>query len=190
MKKLGLLTALIFMTAGTAQASCYMPKEAEAEQGIRIHSELMVIGLNCQHKPGPNGENLYVEYRAFTDENVRLFAAYEKILMNYYKKQGASDPEARLDALRTDFANKISNDAATMRPDMFCNRYAPRISRASTMDYADIRKWAATIFPSHPVSRPLCTQTSSVRRTRAASPAAADAVRPGWGAGPAPLVSI
>ena len=32
-----------------AGRQCYTHEEAEAEQGIRIHSELMVIALNCQH---------------------------------------------------------------------------------------------------------------------------------------------
>lgn len=146
---------LIAMPAFASQ--CYQPKEAEAEQGIRIHSELMVIGLNCQHMAKIKNKNLYAAYREFTGEHANLFAKYEEILMLHYKQNGSVDPQAALDQLRTDFANKISNDAATMRPDVFCSRYAPRISKASVMDYDDLRRWAATIYPSHPVSKPLCS---------------------------------
>ena len=137
-------------------AQCFAAKEAEAEQGIRIHSELMVIGLNCQHKATANGKNLYMAYRDFTSTHSNLFAAYERVLLKHYKASGVSNPEAKLNTLRTVFANKISTDAAQMRPDMFCARYAPRIEKASGLGYDDVRKWAATIFPSHPVSKPLC----------------------------------
>ncbi|MFP4314282.1 MAG: hypothetical protein ACLFR0_08140 [Alphaproteobacteria bacterium] len=131
--------------------------EAEAEQGIRIHSELMVIGLNCQHMATANGKNLYAAYREFTAAHGSLFAGYESTLMSYFRNNGVRNPEAEMNALRTRFANKISRDAANMRPDLFCRQYSPRIVQASTMSSTDIRNWAATIYPSHPVSKPLCS---------------------------------
>jgi hypothetical protein len=159
MARLFILLTVFLMIAGTAHAasSCYNPDEAEAEQGIRIHSELMVIGLNCQHMAYAKGHrNLYSEYRQFTNEHSHLFAGYEEKLMDYYKRTGVANPEAALNTMRTDLANKIALDAARMRPDLFCARYAPRIDKVSTMDNASIRKWAATFFPSHPVSQPVC----------------------------------
>ena len=146
---------MTFPLSAHAEA-CYSKVEAEAEQGIRIHSELMVIGLNCQHMGQRAGMNLYGQYRQFTSEHSALFARYEQILMNYFKKNGGGKAVAQLNTLRTGFANKISNDAAAMRPDVFCSRYAPRITKASEMNRTDLRVWAATIHPSHPVSRPLC----------------------------------
>ena len=76
--------------------------------------------------------------------------------MDFFVGRGDSKPEASLNSLRTSFANKISNDAASMRPDVFCARYAERIEKASTMEKNDVRRWAATFYPSHPVSYPLC----------------------------------
>jgi hypothetical protein len=160
MKRIFFLLLTIFCFAGVAQASsqaCYTVDEAEAEQGIRIHSELMVIGLNCQHMAKAAGDqNLYMAYREFTAEHVKLFATYEKKLMDYYKRTGAKSPEASLDTLRTELANKISNDAARMRPDMFCMRYAPRITKVASMDNDMLRRWASTFYPEHPVSKPIC----------------------------------
>ena len=143
------------LPAGAAGA-CYSRAEAEAEQGIRIHSELMVIGLNCQHMGRREGMNLYLHYRRFTAAHADLFAKYEKILMRHYTRHGGGRAEAQINALRTGFANKISNDAAAMRPDVFCSRYAPRIDKVAAMEKADLRRWAATIHQSHPVSKPLC----------------------------------
>lgn len=57
MKKLnvlrGLLVPILFLVSlaipGHVFAACYTSAEAEAEQAIRLHSELLVIGLNCRH---------------------------------------------------------------------------------------------------------------------------------------------
>ncbi|MCF8495578.1 MAG: hypothetical protein K9G62_02810 [Alphaproteobacteria bacterium] len=154
-----LLAGMFMVWAAGAQAagsSCYSDLQAEAEQGIRIHSELMVIGLNCQHMGTRHGMDLYGDYRKFSARYGELFANYEKVLMDFFRKRGDANPEASLNTLRTNFANKISKDAAGMRPDIFCSQYAPRITQASSMGQTDVRKWAATIYPSHPLSRPLC----------------------------------
>ena len=156
-----LLTSLLvlFFSAETALASsCYTQAEAEAEQGLRIHSELMVIGLNCQNMRFANGTNLYREYSEFTRENLDIFASYETKLMEYFRKRGDKNPEATLNTLRTRMANAISNSAARMKPDQFCNRYAGRIFKASSMGRSELIKWASTIYPSHPVSEPICEQ--------------------------------
>jgi hypothetical protein len=161
MKKLiFIVSALVVLGSVDAFAQCYKAQEAEAEQGIRIHSELMVIGLNCQHMASANGKNLYAVYREFTADYANLFGTYEEILLKHFKANGDPNPEASINLLRTDFANKISNDAATMRPDIFCKRYSPRIQQAVAMNYEGLRKWAATIYDTHPVSKPLCNKSA------------------------------
>jgi hypothetical protein len=158
MKKI-LLIALLLTLGGTpafAASTCYTPAEAEADQGIRIHSELMVIGLNCQAIGARFGDNLYGDYRKFTADHAKLFAGYESTLIDFFKKNGSANPTASLITLRTNYANKISNEAASMRPDIFCSKYAPRIGQAKVMNETQIHKWAATIFPNHPVSYPVC----------------------------------
>ena len=148
---------LVFLLSVPAQASsCYSKKEAEAEQGIRIHSELMVIGLNCQHMTPPGWNNFYAEYRNITNRHADLFSGYENTLIGYYRRNGVDKPERAMHDLRTAFANKISTDAATMRPDIFCAQYAPRIPRAAQMSRSDFQEWAATFHPTHPTKRPIC----------------------------------
>lgn len=158
MKKIFAIFVTVMLIAAPAFADCYAPKEAEAEQGVRIHSELMVIGLNCQHINTANGVNLYTAYREFTSRHEKLFSTYNDILIRHFMDNGQTkkQAEASINTMRTTFANKISHDAATMRPDMFCARYAPRIQKASAFSHDDLRKWSATIFPSHPVSKPIC----------------------------------
>lgn len=150
------ILALCLFSNAVQASACYSAREAEAEQGVRIHSELMVIGLNCAHMADANGNNLYLEHKKFTNKHQGLFSKYESILMNHMKKSGHRSPEKSLHKMRTDFANKISGDAAKMRPDIFCKKYASRIEQVVKMDKTSLRKWAATQFKGHPVSKPLC----------------------------------
>ncbi len=152
------IVAVLFTATTAHAAACYNKSEAEAEQGIRIHSELMVIGLNCQHMQFGDGTNLYVKYRDFTTKNADLFADYESKLMKYFERTGAANPEAKLNTMRTSFANKISLDSAEMKPHNFCNRYARRIFEVDRMSLAELRGWASTIHESHPLSHPVCEQ--------------------------------
>lgn len=158
MKRLFLLLVFLLVPSVSNAAACYRAQEAEAEQGIRIHSELMVIGLGCQHLATAKGKNLYAAYREFTGKHADLFGTYEGILMKYYQNNGMSraQAEAKLNTLRTDFGNKIASDQASMRPDIFCQRYAPRITKVIDFERMDLRRWAATIYDSHPVSQPIC----------------------------------
>lgn len=159
MHRLIAVLCMVVVVGAPLQASakaCYTMAEAEAEQAIRIHSELMVIGLNCQHAYKAGEQNLYAAYRAFTADHAAIFAAYEVRLLDYFRRVGVADPEKALNTLRTAFANKVSTDAAQMRPDVFCHRYAPRIEQAASMSDDTLRRWAATFHESHPVTRPVC----------------------------------
>jgi len=160
------ICAFLVMGAATSDAKpvCYGALEAEAEQGIRIHSELMVIGLNCSHMSDANGNNLYGEHRKFTNKHTKLFETYEKIVMDFMRKHGTKDTEAAMHALRTKFANKISNDVAQMRPDIFCRTYSSRIEKAAKMNEKQIRIWAATPYAAHPVSKPLCVTDKTAEK--------------------------
>ncbi|HCQ71233.1 MAG: hypothetical protein CL570_01970 [Alphaproteobacteria bacterium] len=157
-KSLCVMMCLAFLpVSASAGEQCYRVNEAEAEQGIRIHSELMVIGLNCQHMGMRAGHNLYGQYRQFTADHADLFASYEQTLMDYFQQTGASSPEQALNALRTKYANKISQDVATMRPDVFCARYAPRVVKAAELTHQDLKDWASTFYDDYPVSKPFCS---------------------------------
>ncbi len=150
-----LIFSAVLMFSASVQASCYSKSEFEAEQGLRIHSELMVISLNCQHVSHRNG-NLYIQYKDFTRRNQGLISGYEQTLKSYYSRNGSGSGETAINSLRTKLANKISNDAARMRPNVFCKAYSNRIAQALGMSQEKLRRWAATPFSGHPVSRPMC----------------------------------
>lgn len=168
MKRLSLVLAVL-LVALPAQAqmkvdvgvpglkgrTCYMPQEAEAEQGIKIHSELMVIALNCQHMTPSGWKNFYQQYQEITARNAGLIGNYENVMINYFALAGKSNPELAFHDMRTDFANKVSTDAAKMRPDIFCSKFAPRLPKVDKMSSAEMQAWASSA--SHTgSSRPLC----------------------------------
>lgn len=156
MRFLGLFVLISsFFAVNTANAACYNAAEAEAEQGIRIHSELMVIGLNCQHMTPRGWKNFYQEYREITNRHQSLFSQYEQTLVGFYSRNG-SNAEKKIHTLRTDFANKTSTDAAKMRPDVFCANFAPRIPKVGKMSRAEFQQWAASTSQTQPLSQSRC----------------------------------
>lgn len=160
MKQILLILACL-LAASPAHAtryikSCLSHAEAEAEQGIRIHSELMVIGLNCQHMTPPGWKNFYLQYREISAKHGPLIAGYEQTLISHYAKIGIKNPEGRLNDLRTVFANKVAVDAAKMRPDLFCTTFAPRLPQVAKMSTRELKEWAASTYRTIPTSEPLC----------------------------------
>lgn len=150
-----LLSILLLSNVSQAfAAACYSSEEFEAEQGLRIHSELMVIALNCQHMAYRKG-NLYMRYREVTRQNEGLFKNYENILAKYYNRQGLNGNK-KVTALRTSLANDIAVKSAKMRPDVFCYNHRNYIDQALEMDQEQFRQWAKQPSTTTPTSAPLC----------------------------------
>lgn len=166
LKSMILSIAVLFsLTSAAAAAPCYTSVEVEAEQGLRIHSELMVIALTCVKSPA-GGAELYAKYQYFTDRNKPLISAYESDMLRYYKKQGKG-AEEKLHNLRTKLANQVSEHAITMSVDQFCQRFAPRIDQALSMDEGKLRLWAQHEWPGSPTTVSECTAGGNVPATAA-----------------------
>lgn len=155
MKRFFSFILLLSLIAGNAQA-CYTAREREAEQGLRIHSELMVISLTCNRVPGD--EDLYSKYESFTRKNESLLSSYEETLINYYDAEGVKSPEKKLHTLRTDMANNISSIAISTGTTSFCGRYASHLDQALSMDHDKLRRWAQHVSPGRPVSERMCSR--------------------------------
>lgn len=104
--------------------------------------------------------NLYVQYREFTRKNQSLLAGYERTLINYYRSNGAGNPEGKLHDLRTMLANRTSTQAARMQPNVFCRSYSGRIAQANTMNQAKVRQWAQASYSGYQTTRPVCKTAS------------------------------
>ena len=158
LKALFIGVVVTLLSSAPAFASCFGPTEYEAEQGLRIHSELMVIGLTCQKMPG--GSALYRKYQNFTMKNQNLIAGYENNLISFYRQEGDNDPDAELNTLRTVLANQISRHAIRMSMASFCQHFGGRIDKALGMDEKTLRKWARQEWPDVHTSRPRCSRNT------------------------------
>lgn len=151
---------------GLSGRQCYTPEEAEAEQAIRIHSELMVIALNCQHMTPRGWKNFYQQYQEITNRNAGLIGSYENILISYFAVAGRPNAELAFHDMRTNFANKVSTDAARMRPDIFCSTYAPRLPKVDKMTEADLRSWARDAARTQASLHPPCRSSDMMTAER------------------------
>lgn len=151
---LGFMLCLSTSATGAFAGGCYSASEFEAEQGLRIHSELMVIGLTCMKMP--QGETMYKKYQSFTLKHQNLIAGYETDIIGYYARQGLKNPERQLHTLRTNLANEISQHAITMSTSTFCQHFGPRIDQALKMDDQKFRRWAQHVWPESSTTEPVC----------------------------------
>lgn len=153
------LLALVFPgTASVAAAAggCYTPAAYEAEQGLRIHSQLMVIGLTCQRMPGASG--IYAKYHRFTEANRDIIRDYENEIIAHFRRNGSSAPEKDFHALRTSIANDVSTQAMSMRVDRFCRQFMPVLSQALQMNGQQVRQWV--VSAPAPSSLPACQRVA------------------------------
>jgi hypothetical protein len=150
-----LVFMFVLLLPFTASAACYNAAQLEAEQGLRIHSELMVIALNCQHlsKDVP----LNRQYEEFTKKNNALIKGYEDTMRAYFKTTSKKTNDSDLNTFRTVLANRIANEAVRLQPNVFCRAYGSRVTQALNMDQANFRKWAQTVFADYPITQPICT---------------------------------
>lgn len=161
-RAISVLAIVLSLTSTVMAAPCYTPAEVEAEQGLRIHSELMVIALTCVRSP-VGGAALYAKYQYFTERNKPMISEYESTMLRYFKKQGKG-AEEKLHNLRTKLANQISQHAISMSVDQFCERFSPRIGQALAMDEAKLRRWAQHEWPGSPTTVAACTAGDEGRK--------------------------
>ena len=162
------LAFIVFLGINPAYAmkeKCYKIPQFEAEQGLRIHSELLVISLTCQKTPGY--ADLYSKYQRFTDKNKLLLSDYENRLINFFKSSGSINPSKQLHTLRTNLANEISQHAINMSVTSFCNYFGKRVDKALNMNKKTLQRWARQIWEEQNTSHKLCPKDKLILQNEA-----------------------
>jgi len=136
----GLAVALPAGAAGAAgqKPACYTADEFEAEQAIRLHTELMVIGLTCQSMDVPGKPSLFARYRQFTDTHQNLIRGWEKTMVGHFKRTQKGNSTRGFDTFRTRLANETSQRAIALSTPVFCATHAPQVDRFMTMTADDL----------------------------------------------------
>ncbi|WP_247875522.1 hypothetical protein [Azospirillum sp. TSH100] len=145
-------------SSAPAAPACYNRAEHAAEQLMRMHTEMMVIGLTCRTVvPEKKPFDLYQD---FSVKNRALLSSSEASLISYYKRSGAGGNATRqFDMFRTELANEISRRAATIGIPQYCANFVDRSVAAKDLTADDLRTLTSDEKGAglmHLASRPLC----------------------------------
>ncbi|WP_207457800.1 hypothetical protein [Azospirillum sp. SYSU D00513] len=122
--------------AAKGSAACYSPEEHAAEQLLRMHTEMMVVGLKCQTlMPDRKPFSLYQD---FTIKHRALVSNSEAAMIAHFKKQGGNATRA-FDTFRTELANESSRRAAVIGEQLFCGTFIDRSKAATQLTPEDLR---------------------------------------------------
>ncbi|MBY6264234.1 hypothetical protein EI613_20255 [Azospirillum sp. 412522] len=141
-----------------ATPACYNRTEHAAEQLMRLHTEMMVVGLTCRTVvPDKKPFDLYQD---FSVKNRALLSSSEASLISFYKRSGAGGNATRqFDMFRTELANEISRRAATIGIPQYCANFVDRSVAAKDLTADDLRTLTSDEKGAglmHLASRPLC----------------------------------
>lgn len=144
-RAVGALSLAALLAAAPAQAApskgpCYSVPEFAAEQGIRLHTELMVVGLTCQHMDVKGELSLFNQYKQFTLKHQARIQQWEKALVAYYKRTAKGNPTRNFDSFRTRLANETSQRAIALTTPVFCGTHAGLVATALAASLPDIER--------------------------------------------------
>lgn len=137
-----------------AKSACYSPAEYDAEQAMRLHTELMVIGLTCNSVQ--QERNLFAKYQSFTTKHRAQLMNWEKVLIGHFRETDKSNPTRRFDDFRTILANEIAQRAALLTPPVFCQSHSDRVDQAMAMTEGDLKKYLSTEDKGQIAAAPPC----------------------------------
>ena len=160
------LAVAIVGVSGALAAPCYLPEEIEADQAIRLKTELMVVAEAC-NDPG---------YARFLDRNRDTLAAYEQILTEHFAREGGESVAAgmRTYLLKLDGESKLRAAASSS----FCADAFDLVASTSDMRPAELRSYAAARAEAARQDYAICGQPTGPGQNAAAAsaPEAAPAV--------------
>jgi hypothetical protein len=149
--------------ARSAAPACYSAEQAQAEQLLRLHSELMVIAVTC--RTGSDNGNLGTEYGDFTQRHLSALHEAEQTMMGYYKASVKGNATDRLDRLRTILANEFGQKAADMSSASFCASYRDKIAKLENVSGGELQDEVQRMTISERTYAPTCgTGSTTVAR--------------------------
>ncbi|MCW2247510.1 hypothetical protein M2352_003144 [Azospirillum fermentarium] len=138
---LGATAALVGMTAPALAAvktnACYTPAQHAAEQLIRVHTEMMVVGLTCKDVMPDKAP--FAKYQDFTVKNRSQISKAEAELASFLGKGNKAAGTRQFDMYRTEMANEISRRAAIIGTPLYCSTFVDRTQAAVALSPDDLR---------------------------------------------------
>ena len=142
-----------------AARQCYMPSESNAEQILRLHSELMVTAITCRE--GTRGQDLVRAYAAFTHDNIDMLANAEHTMIGYYKERFGGNGISHLDVLRTQLGNEAGQEIADDSAPLYCRQYRDRVVTLYYDSPAQVEKEVRKLAETKKPQNSLCRRVAS-----------------------------
>jgi hypothetical protein len=130
-------------SAAWAKPACYSTAEYDAEQAVRLHTELMVIGLTCNAIEADR--KLFSKYQQFTTKNRTSLMNWEKVLIGHFREIDKSNPTRRFDDFRTVVANEIAQRSALLTPPVFCQTHSDIVDHALALSESDLKRFLSEV---------------------------------------------
>lgn len=111
---------------GPQAPACYSRAEHAAEQMLRLHTEIMTVGLYCKELKA--SDDPYGMYQKFTTAHRSDIADAEKVLTDFYARGHGG--KAMFDLFRTELANEASRRSAVINVGIYCFEYIDRVRDA------------------------------------------------------------
>lgn len=151
MKKRVIAAALLAcawtLPAAAAGRGCFSARDAEAEQALVFLTNLMVVSSSCQQN------DAYAEFRL---RNQRAIIAYQRAMIDHFRRAGFRRPKSAFDRWNTSLANQISLQDGTTTTAQVCQQSATMFKMASTLDPAGYHRYAAAQAQSAVLTQPRC----------------------------------
>jgi len=138
---------------------CYLPAESNAEQVLRLHSELMVTAITC--RAGSRGQDLVRAYTAFTHDNIDMLQNAEHTMIGYYKERFGGDGISHLDVLRTQLGNEAGQDVADDSAPLYCRQFRDRVVTLYYDNPAQVQKEVHKLAETRKPQNSLCRRVAS-----------------------------
>ena len=155
------LAILGLSSLGVAEANaknvCYTRAEHAAEQILRMHTEMMVIGLSCQQVM-PTAAPFKV-YQDFTVKHRADLSKAESTMQGHFRKHVSGNATKNFDSYRTELANEVSRRASTIGRGHYCSTFVERSKAAFELSAADLKVLTAEEKKADMMAlskRPLC----------------------------------
>jgi hypothetical protein len=144
-------------TSAWAKSACYSQAEYDAEQAVRLHTELMVIGLTCNAIEADR--KLFSKYQQFTTKNRASLMNWEKVLIGHFRETDKSNPTRKFDDFRTVVANEIAQRSALLTPPVFCQTHSDLVDQALSLSDNDLKRYLSDNKVSQIGGAPPCGVT-------------------------------
>jgi hypothetical protein len=118
--------------AATQQGECYSGAEIEADQAVRFQTQLMVVSDICRDPT----------YTSFSQRVREALAAYQRQLVDHYRRIGGGSGERSFDTFMTRLANEFSLAAGHQSVTQVCQGAASLLATANGFaSSADFRRY-------------------------------------------------